>query len=534
MSQSHYTLAEGVSLPRNDTIEQLSTGSGGGYVLLTSTQLLENLAHFSRERIPERTVHAKASGARGYFEVTDDVSDVTDADFLNGIGKKTEVMMRISTVGPARGSADTVRDFRGFAIKLAYFLSFLRPLESFGHKAHTDVNVDQPVFFVRDPMKFPSLNRSHKPHPTTNASDASMFWDFHVNNQESIHALMFLFGDRGLPSSVRHVNGYSGNTYKFTKDNGASYVYTRITFKTVQGIHYYTNAEGADIAGKDPDAHLLDLQNAIKRGDFPKWDIYIQVIKPEDISKAPVNIFDMTKVWPKALYPLRKVGRVTLDTNPKNWFAEIEQAAFSPSNMVPGIAPSPDPMLQARMFAYPDAARYRLGVNYQFLPTNAPKAQVYCPIERDGFMNFTPNYGADPNYVGTKLKPVTFSDRTSSAKVASTDFSVTQQTKQQLTLGRLDEVQIPSPIAAFTQVDAHKDFEQPIALWKIMGKQEGAQARFIDNVAAHVSDVEEKWLREEAYAMFAKVDVQLGEKIRKVAETKIDNDHKHPHKSAWH
>ncbi|KIW82394.1 hypothetical protein Z517_05421 [Fonsecaea pedrosoi CBS 271.37] len=529
MSQPHYTLAEGIPLPRNDIIDQLPTGSGGGYVLLTSTQLLENLAHFSRERIPERTVHAKAAGARGYFEVTDDVSDVTDADFLNGIGKKTEVLMRISTVGPARGSADTVRDFRGFAIKFKT------------NEGNQDwVFNNQPVFFVRDPVKFPSLNRSHKPHPTTNAADASMFWDFHVNNQESIHALMFLFGDRGLPSSVRHVNGYSGNTYKFTRDNGASYVYTRITFKTVQGIHYYTNAEGAAIAGTDPDAHLLDLQGAIGRGDFPKWDVYIQVMRPEEIAHAPVNIFDMTKVWPKGLYPLRKVGRVTLDTNPKNWFAEIEQAAFSPSNMVPGIAPSPDPMLQARMFAYPDAARYRLGVNYQFLPTNAPVPTVYCPIERDGFMNFTPNYGGDPNYLGTRLKPVKFSDRTSNANVVSTDFlnqkgqEQQQQKLKNLSLGRPDEVQIPTPIAAFTQVDDHRDFEQPVALWRIMAGQEGAQARFVDNVAAHVSGVGEKWLRDEVYAMFAKVDAHLGDRIRQVAESKIDNDHKHPHKSAWH
>ncbi|EXJ71410.1 catalase [Cladophialophora psammophila CBS 110553] len=522
MSQPHYTLAEGIPLPRNDIIEQLSTGSGGGYVLLTSTQLLENLAHFSRERIPERTVHAKAAGARGYYEVADDVSDVTDADFLNGIGKKTEVLMRISTVGPARGSADTVRDFRGFAVKFKT------------NEGNQDwVFNNQPVFFVRDPMKFPSLNRSHKPHPGTNASDASMFWDFHVNNQESIHALMFLFGDRGLPSSVRHVNGYSGNTYKFTKDNGASYVYTRITVKTVQGIHYYTNSEGAEIAGKDPDAHLVDLQEAINKGHYPQWDVYIQVIRPEDISKAPINIFDMTKVWPKSLYPLRKMGRITLDTNPKNWFAEIEQAAFSPSNMVPGLAASPDPMLQARMFAYPDAARYRLGVNYQFLPTNAAKPKVYCPIERDGFMNFTPNYGIDPNYVGTKLKPVKFSDRTSSAKVTSTDFTAVQQ-MDQLSLGHPDEVQIPSPISAFTQVNDQKDFEQATALWKIMEKQEGAQARFVDNVAAHASDVKEKWLREEVYAMFAKVDKELGERINKVAETKIDNDHAHPHKTAWH
>lgn len=321
-----------------------------------------------------------------------------------------------------------------------------------------------------------------------------MFWDFHINNQESIHALMFLFGDRGLPSSVRHVNGYSGNTYKLTKDNGRSYHYVRIHLKTNQGIHYLTNTEGAQLAGTEPDRHLLDLQDAIKAGDFPSWDVYVQVIHPDEISKAPIDIFDMTKVWPKKLYPLRKMGRVTLNQNPSNWFAEIEQAAFSPSSMVPGIAPSPDPMLQARMFAYPDAARYRLGVNYQFLPTNAPKSEVYCPIERDGFMNFTPNYGGDPNYIGTKLKPVRFlekhgSNSTKPGKAPST------QTNQ---LGSLDHVQTTMPISAFTTVN-DKDFEQATALWHIMGKQEGAQERFINNVSAHISGASEEWIRKEAY-----------------------------------
>lgn len=332
-----------------------------------------------------------------------------------------------------------------------------------------------------------------------------MFWDFHVNSPESIHALMFLFGDRGLPSSVRHVNGYSGNTYKFTKDNGASYVYTRITFKTNQGIHYFTNAEGAKLAGTQPDHHLLDLQEAIKKGNFPSWDVYVQVIRPEEIGQAPINIFDMTKVWPKKQYPLRKVGRVTLDRNPANWFAEIEQAAFSPSNMVPGIAPSPDPMLQARMFAYPDAARYRLGVNYQFLPTNAAKSPVYCPTERDGRMNFTANYADDPNYVGTRLRPLSFTSHTS-LKPLSPDAQ--QQQQQKLTVQGakaeeskkplLDQVQVTTPVAAFT-TPTDADFEQAIALWKIMAGQDGAHERFINNVSAHISDVSEEWLRKEAY-----------------------------------
>ena len=294
---------------------------------------------------------------------------------------------------------------------------------------------------------------------------------------------MFLFGDRGLPSSVRHVNGYSGNTYKFTKADG-SYHYVRIHFKTNQGIHYFTNSEGAKLAGVEPDRHLLDLQDAIKAGNFPSWDVYVQVIHPHDISAAPIDIFDMTKVWPKGKYPLRKMGRVTLDRNPSNWFAEIEQAAFSPSNMVPGIAPSPDPMLQARMFAYPDAARYRLGVNYQFLPTNAPKSQVYCPTERDGLMNFTANAGGDPNYVGTKLKPVRFLEKNvSPANVAA---------------HTLDHAQISTPTAAFTTV-TEKDFVQATALWHLMGKQDGAQERFINNASAHISDVTVEWLRKEVY-----------------------------------
>ena len=308
---------------------------------------------------------------------------------------------------------------------------------------------------------------------------------------------MFLFGDRGLPSSVRHVNAYSGNTYKFIKADG-SYHYVRIHFISNQGIHYYTNSEGVQIAGKVPDSHLLDLQNAIRSGNFPSWEVYVQAIHPNDIGTAPIDVFDMTKVWPKSQYPLRKVGRMTLDQNPRNWFAEIEQAAFSPSNMIPGIEPSPDSMLQARMFAYPDAARYRLGVNYQFLPTNAAKAEVYCPTQRDGFMNFTQNYGTDPNYVGTKLKPVSFS--TKSQPVYAESLVVpSEQTLEEPKTSTLDQVRVPLPYSsAFGARDS--DFEQAAALWHVMEKQDGAQSRFIDNLSAHLSDVGEQWIRQEAYS----------------------------------
>src|SRR5277367_3761254 len=379
-----------------------------------------------------------------------------------------------------------------------------------------------------------------------------MFWDFHINNQESIHALMFLFGDRGLPSSVRHVNAYSGNTYKFTKFDG-SYHYVRIHLISNQGVHYFTNTEGAELAGTQPDRHLVDLQSAIESGNFPSWNVYVQAIHPNDIAGAPFDIFDMTKVWPHKLYPLRKAGRMVLNRNPTNWFAEIEQAAFSPSSMVPGIEPSPDPMLQARMFAYPDAARYRLGVNYQFLPTNAPRSEVYCPIERDGLMNFTKNYGQDPNYVGTKLKPVNFYDSDRSERIGKQDVSMasTSQKTEVTPITALDHVHITAPIS-FASMVSDKDFEQATALWHVVGKQDGAQLRLANNVAAHVSGVKEKWIREEVYGtislttseigqalttgtvMFGKVDAKLGEMIRKTTETKIEGNLAHPHKTAWH
>ena len=319
-----------------------------------------------------------------------------------------------------------------------------------------------------------------------------MFWDFHVNNQESIHALMFLFGDRGLPYSVRHTNAYSGNTYKFSKADG-SYHYVRIHILTNQGTQFFTNSEAATIAGTNPDHHIQDLQESINSRNFPSWDVSIQTIRPEDIADAEVDIFDMTKIWPHKKYPLRKIGRMTLCTNPENWFAEIEQAAFSPSNMVRGIEPSPDPMLQARMFAYPDAARYRLGVNYQTLPTNAPNSEVYCPIERDGFMNFSRNYGRDPNYVGSKINPFRFlTDEQGGPNARGTTKNV----------GMHDQASAGEVPVSFASEVSEKDFEQARALWGVMGKQEGAQNRFVDNIAAHVGACERKWIRDDAYGEF--------------------------------
>lgn len=466
-----YTLAEGTPLPRNDTAVQVLNCQGGGLVLLQDTQLLETLAHFSRERIPERVVHAKAVGARGYFQVTHDISDITDADFLNGIGKKTEILTRISTVGPESGSADTIRDVHGWALKFK---------TAEGNQDFVFNNF--PVFFVRDPIKFPSLNRSHKRHPATHSTDADMFWDFHVNAPESVHALMFLFSDRGTPASLRNINGYSNHTYKLTKKDG-SFHYAKIHIHSDGGIKNHTSAEATRLAGTHPDSLTQDMYDAIASSDYPTYTVSIQTLHPSVVAQCPVNIFDMTKVWPHAQYPLRPVGKLVLDKNPVNYFAEIEQAAFSPGTMVPGIAPSADPMLQARMFAYPDAQRYRLGVNYQMLPTNAAKAPVYIPTERDGKMNFGDNYSDDPNYLNSAIKPVAF-DR------GVNEWKPLQKDNYEMLNG---------PVAYSSQV-TDEDFKQPRALWNnVMSKQPGAQDAFIANISENVAGVKREWLREKVF-----------------------------------
>ncbi|ERS95255.1 catalase [Sporothrix schenckii 1099-18] len=490
-----YTLAEGQPQPANNTSVQLRNGLGGGYVLLQDTQLIETLAHFSRERIPERVVHAKAAGGYGEFEVTHDVSDLTSADFLSQVGKKTKVLLRVSTVGPERGSADTTRDVHGWAMKL------------YTDEGNLDwVFNNTPVFFVRDPIKFPSLNRSHKRHPRTNMPDANMFWDFHVGNPEGIHQLMHLFSDRGTPQSIRMMNAYSGHTYTLHKADG-TFKYIKVHIKTKLGVKNMDAAEATRVAGENPDHLVQDLFDAIEEGNFPQWDIFVQVMDPANAETYHVNPFDMTKVWPHKDYPLRPIGRLTLNKNPRNYFTDIEQAAFSPSNMVPGWGASADPMLQARMFAYPDAARYRLGVNYQMLPTNKTVAPVYVPTERDGFMNFGDNYGDDPNYVGSMLRPMTFKKNV----VASAAVAEANAKHQKWALEMASH---------YTSEIGPKDFEQATALWHVLGREPGHQDRYVSNVADNVAEVTDEALRKEVYALYGKVDKTLGERIQAAVEAK--------------
>ncbi|KAJ5927723.1 Catalase mono-functional heme-containing [Penicillium verhagenii] len=495
-ADKYYTLAEGCPFASSSTAVLMRNGKGGGLGLLQDTQLIETLAHFSRERIPERVVHSKAVGAYGEFEATADCSDLTSASFLNKAGKKTPVLLRVSTVGGESGSADTSRDVHGWGMKL------------YTDEGNLDwVFNNTPVFFIRDPIKFPSMNRSHKRHPRTHLPDVNMFWDFHVGNPEGIHQLLVLFSDRGTPKSVRFLNSYSGHTYKFTKEDG-SFKYIKIHMKSRQGVKSFTQEEATRIAGEDPDYMIRDMFEAIERKDYPSWDVFVQVMDPSEAENYRWNIFDMTKIWPHEDFPLRQIGKLTLNRNPSNYFADIEQAAFSPSTMVPGFAASADPVLQARLFAYPDAARYRLGVNYQQLPTNAAKVPVYCPFERDGKMRFDGNYDGDPNYVNSSLQPTKFYPEVK----GSNPTSLSLHTEHEKWVGE---------VITYTSHINDDDFLQPAALWDVIGRDPGHQDRTINNLARSISGVKSPQLRSAVYALFSRVNQDLGARVKKATESFI-------------
>ncbi len=369
-----------------DDDQNTVTAGPRGPALMQDVHLMEKLAHFNRERIPERVVHAKGAGAYGTFECTADMSRYTRAKFLSKAGKKTEVFARFSTVGGEKGSADSARDPRGFAVKF------------YTEEGNYDMTGNNtPVFFIRDPLKFPDFIHTQKRDPKTNAPNPDMFWDFLSLTPESIHQVTVLFSDRGTPRSYRHMNGYSSHTFKWYNAKG-DYVWVQYHFKTEQGIQNLTREEATRLAGEDPNHATTDLFGAIERGEFPSWRVCVQIMPPEDAKTYRWNIFDITKVWPHADYPLVEIGRMTLNRNPENYFADVEQAAFSPGNFVPGIAASPDKMLQARVVSYHDAHLYRLGPNYQLLPVNAPRGCKAENYQRDGYMRFDGNAGAGPNY----------------------------------------------------------------------------------------------------------------------------------------
>lgn len=384
MSRSE-RLTTAFGIPVGDDQNSLTAGNRGP-VLMQDAHLLEKLAHFDRERIPERVVHAKGAGAGGYFEVTADVTKYTKAKFLSEVGKRTEVFARFSTVGGEKGSADAARDPRGFAVKF------------YTEEGNYDfVGNNTPVFFIRDPLKFADFIHTQKRHPATNCPDPDMFWDFLSLTPESIHQVTILFSDRGTPATYRHMNGYSSHTFKWYNAKGKSF-WVQYHFKTDQGIKNLTREEATRLVGEDPDHATRDLYDAIERGEYPSWTLKMQIMTPEQAKDYRFDILDITKVWPHGDFPLIEVGRLVLDRNPKNYFAEVEQAAFCPGNLVPGIAASPDKMLQARIFSYHDTHIHRLGPNYHLIPVNAPKAAAENSYQRDGLMRVDGNGGSGPNY----------------------------------------------------------------------------------------------------------------------------------------
>ncbi len=378
-------LTTAFGIPVGDDQNSLTAGKRGP-VLMQDVHLLEKLGHFDRERIPERVVHAKGAGAGGYFEVTADVTKYTKAKFLSEVGKRTEVFARFSTVGGEKGSADAERDPRGFAVK------FYTEEGNYNF-----VGNNTPVFFIRDPLKFPDFIHTQKRNPTTNCKDPDMFWDFLSLTPESIHQITILFSDRGIPATYRHMNGYSSHTFKWYNEKG-EYFWVQYHFKTDQRIKNLTRQEAEIMRGKDPDHATRDLYEAIERGDYPSWTLQMQIMTSEEAKDYRFDIFDITKVWPHTDFPPIEVGKLVLNRNPENYFAEVEQVAFCPGSLVPGIAASPDKMLQARLFSYHDTHIHRLGPNYHLIPVNRPKNAPEMSYQRDGFMRTDPNNGGGPNY----------------------------------------------------------------------------------------------------------------------------------------
>jgi catalase len=385
MPEEKKQLTTAAGRPVGDNQNSLTVGPRGP-IVFEDFLLFEKMAVFNRERIPERIVHAKGSGAYGHFTCTNpDMAKYTTAKLFSKAGKTTPTFIRFSTVGGEKGSADTERDPRGFALKF------------YTEEGNWDMTGNNtPVFFIRDPLKFGDFIHTQKRDPQTNLKSPTMMWDFWSLSPESLHQVTILFSDRGTPDGYRHMDGFSSHTFSLINANDELF-YVKYHFKTKQGIKNFTGESAEMMKGKDPDYAQRDLFNAIAKGDFPKWTVSIQVMPEKEAETYHINPFDLTKVWPHGDYPLSEIGELVLDRNPENYFAEVEQAAFEPKNVVQGMGYSPDKMLQARLISYPDAHRYRLGVNYDSLPVNKPQ----CPVmhyHRDGAMRFDGNFGSAPNY----------------------------------------------------------------------------------------------------------------------------------------
>ncbi|AYA65945.1 catalase [Alteromonas sp. RKMC-009] len=478
------TTSAGAPVESNETSK---TAGARGPVLLTDYQLVEKLAHQNRERIPERTVHAKGWGLQGTFTVTHDITRYTCADLFSEIGKKTDVLSRWSTVAGESGAADTERDVRGFSLKF------------YTEEGNWDmVGNNTPIFFIRDAFKFPDFIRTQKRHPKTNLRSPEAMFDFWAGQPESVHQVTILMSDRGIPKNPMYMNGYGSHTFSMWNAKGERF-WVKFHFKTQQGHEHYTNDEAEEIIGKTRESYQEDLINAIEDGKYPKWTLYIQVMPEEEAGKQAYNPFDLTKVWPHGDFPLIEVGELEMHTVPENYFQMIENAAYSPSNVVPGIGFSPDKMLQARVFSYADAHRYRLGTHYEALPANAPKKAELNHYHKDGAMRFFTNDFGNPDAY----------------------YEPNQHN------GPVAQIKNPEPplridgdADRYYQEESDIDYVQPRALYNMFSDEQ--KERLYKNYAAAIgpcsNGVKERW-----YAVLEKVHPDYAAGVRKAVEA-LDTD----------
>jgi catalase len=475
MTDKRPQLTTNAGIPVADNQNSLTAGPRGP-LLVQDFHLFEKHAHFNRERIPERVVHAKGSAAFGTLTVTKDISKWTKASLFSKMGKATECLLRFSTVAGERGAADAERDVRGFALKL------------YTDEGNWDlVGNNTPVFFVRDPLKFPDFIRTQKRDPRTNMRSATAMWDFWSLSPESLHQVTILFSDRGIPKSYRQMHGFGSHTYSFINAKNERF-WVKFHFKTQQGIANLTNEEAAKLIGNDRETHQRDLYEAIERKEFPRWTLYVQIMPESDAEKTAYNPFDLTKVWPHKDYPLIEVGVLELNRNPENYHAEVEQATFSPANVVPGISHSPDKMLQFRIFSYADAHRYRVGVNADALPVNRPR----CPVHnyhRDGAMRFDDNGKGSVNY-----EPNSFNGPVEDRHYKEPPLKIA---------GDADR---------YDHRVGNDDYTQPGNLFRLMS--EAQKAALMDNIAGAMAGVPEPIVRRQL-GHFYRADPAYGEGVAK-------------------
>ncbi|XP_027693574.1 catalase [Vombatus ursinus] len=486
-SQKPDSLTTGAGIPVGDKLNILTVGPRGP-LLVQDVVFTDELAHFDRERIPERVVHAKGTGAFGYFEVTHDITKYSKAKVFEHIGKRTPIAVRFSTVAGESGSADTIRDPRGFAVKF------------YTEEGNWDLTGNNtPIFFIRDPLLFPSFIHSQKRNPQTHLKDPDMVWDFWSLRPESLHQVTFLFSDRGIPDGHRHMNGYGSHTFKLVNAQGKA-VYCKFHYKTDQGIKNLSVEEAARLAQEDPDYGIRDLFNAISSGNYPSWTFYIQVMTFEQAESFPFNPFDVTKVWSHKDYPLIPVGKLVLNRNPGNYFAEVEQLAFDPSNMPPGIEASPDKMLQGRLFSYPDTHRHRLGPNYLHIPVNCPYRARVANYQRDGPMCMSDNQGGAPNYY-----PNSFG--------APEDHSSALEHRYQLS----GDVQRYNSL--------NEDNVTQVKTFYNMVLNEAQRQRLCENIAGHLKDAQ-LFIQKKAVKNFSDVDSDYGSRVQELLDKYNAEGHK--------